>query len=95
MNFSSKEDVVLRDLATAKRLIDDNSETPENLLKLGQQIISNVDNHGAKTWYQWAIPNWGTKWNAYDVNVADAQVTLIPLGTHLSLFWTHGLLNLN
>ena len=73
--FSSKEDVVIRDLATAQRLIDDKSETPENLLKLGQQIISNVDNHGAKTWYQWAIPNWGTKWNAYDVNVADAQVT--------------------
>ncbi|OTG58638.1 hypothetical protein B9T36_09790 [Acinetobacter sp. ANC 4204] len=73
--FTTKEAVAQRDLATAQRLIDDNSETAENLLKLGQQIISNVDTYGAKTWYQWAIPNWGTKWNAYDVKVEEAQVT--------------------
>lgn len=73
--FTSKEDVVIRDLTTAKRLIDDNSETSESLLKLGKKIISNVDNHGAKTWYQWSIPNWGTKWNAYEITIKENQVT--------------------
>lgn len=73
--FTSKEGVAQRDLATAQRLINDNSETAENLLKLGQQIISNVDTYSSKTWYQWAIQNWGTKWNAYAVNVEEAQVT--------------------
>lgn len=23
---------------------------------------------GASDWYNWSIINWGTKWNAYDVN---------------------------
>lgn len=28
----------------------------------------NIKQYGAKTWYDWAINNWGTKWNAYSQN---------------------------
>ena len=26
-----------------------------------------VSNHGTASWYDWCISNWGTKWNAYEV----------------------------
>lgn len=28
----------------------------------------NLEKHGFSTWYDWAIENWGTKWNAYSQN---------------------------
>jgi hypothetical protein len=33
--------------------------------KLGRQAYKNILQHGAPTWYEWSISNWGTKWNAY------------------------------
>ena len=32
---------------------------------LGKQAWKNVERYGAPTWYEWAVQNWGTKWNAY------------------------------
>lgn len=32
------------------------------------QCLQNVRKHGFFTWYEWAIQNWGTKWNAYGQN---------------------------
>jgi hypothetical protein len=31
----------------------------------------NNENYGCFTWYEWANANWGTKWNACDVSIAD------------------------
>lgn len=33
--------------------------------ELGKQAFQNIQEHGAPTWYDWCINNWGTKWNAY------------------------------
>ena len=36
--------------------------------KIDPFTIKRLENqHGTADWYQWAIDNWGTKWNAYDV----------------------------
>lgn len=34
-------------------------------VKLAIQYRNNLDNFGHKTWYEWTIEHWGTKWNAY------------------------------
>ncbi|MBO5435373.1 hypothetical protein J6A31_06115 [bacterium] len=37
----------------------------------GEHLIDNFDKYGAITWYDWAIRNWGTKWNACESDVID------------------------
>jgi len=33
----------------------------------------NIQTYGCRTWYDWAIENWGTKWGAYDVCVPEIK----------------------
>lgn len=33
--------------------------------------IMNIQLYGTKDWYEWAIQNWGTKWNAYSISVGE------------------------
>ena len=36
--------------------------------KIDPFTIKRLENqHGTADWYQWSLVNWGTKWNAYDV----------------------------
>ncbi len=37
---------------------------------LGKAAFQNIQKYGAPTWYEWCIQNWGTKWNAYDCDIA-------------------------
>lgn len=41
-------------------------EKQEEYLKIGRQYQLNREKYGHTTWYEWAIENWGTKWNAYN-----------------------------
>ena len=38
-------------------------------LELGQQYLSNLNQYGFVSWYEWRKHNWGTKWNAYNGDV--------------------------
>lgn len=69
--FDSKSALAKRALERAYDYVGESQEKRDELLKLGQTVISNVDTYGCKTWYEWSIQNWGTKWNAYDISVSD------------------------
>lgn len=40
-----------------------------NLYDLGKLYEDNLKNYGARSWYDWCIQNWGTKWNAVDTTL--------------------------
>jgi len=42
--------------------------------KIGKAYKSNMEEHGYRTWYDWANDNWGTKWNAYSTRVEDDSI---------------------
>jgi|TARA_R110002020_G_scaffold147346_1_gene322669 hypothetical protein len=49
--------------------------------KIDPFTIKRLENqHGTADWYQWSIANWGTKWNAYDV---EYYVGPIPNATNI------------
>lgn len=42
--------------------------TLSQLRELGRQVADNVERYGCANWYDWSVRNWGTKWNASDIN---------------------------
>lgn len=36
----------------------------DNNYNMGHTLLKNLQEYGAKTWYEWRTTNWGTKWNA-------------------------------
>ena len=61
--------------AGTMRSIDSPALTSDDLMAMGAQYVSNVDEHGALTWYEWACENWGTKWNAMDASWGNDHVS--------------------
>lgn len=47
------------------------SELFAAFIEQGQQYVHNALEYGSTTWYDWCNKNWGTKWNAYDVEVGE------------------------
>ena len=43
----------------------------DELYELGKKYVENYDSYGAYNWYDWAIDNWGVKWNAVDTEIKD------------------------
>jgi len=55
------------DLRFAQDCYDRKSiEEKVKCIELGLKYVKNEIKHGHKTWYDWSVANWGTKWNAYD-----------------------------
>ena len=57
-------------LMTSQQIIEsikyDKDQNFQSIIELGQKYGDNFQKYGYTTWYDWAINNWGTKWNSYD-----------------------------
>jgi len=63
-------------ISTVEELVAYLSETHKEMsFELGETAYNNIQNYGYLTWYGWSMENWGTKWNAYSVNVNDYVVS--------------------
>lgn len=52
-----------------RRLKEDKDADLDKLYELGKQAVSNYENYGCFTWYEWCNKNWNSKWNACDTYV--------------------------
>ena len=66
-HLTGSQEEVLRDYIQRMEI------DPETI-ELGKQYLDNLLNHGAATWYDWCVANWGTKWNACEVQVSDYTI---------------------
>ena len=44
------------------------SEEKKKYRKLARQYRDNIKKYGCKTWFDWCMDYWGTKWNAFNQN---------------------------
>ena len=49
-----------------KRFYEMDSKRRIEIMEAGVVYAKNIEKYGFKTWYDWSIENWGTKWNASD-----------------------------
>lgn len=50
------------------------SERKEQAIRLGAKYLVNKALYGAKDWYDWNRWHWGTKWNAYEIEIDGNQI---------------------
>ena len=48
-----------------------------NFEDLGNAYINNIINYGCTDWYDWSYEHWGTKWNAYSVELDEEAHTIL------------------
>lgn len=46
-----------------QRCLEHKDENMDKSYEMGKILVENVKNYGCPTWYEWAITNWGTKWD--------------------------------
>lgn len=63
-------------------------EIEDDLVSKGDQYIKNLICHGATTWYNWRINNWGTKWNATNENTLDNNYSIADIDRYDLVFRT-------
>lgn len=56
------------------RTTDVTDDIEEDTIEMGKKYLSNYKKYGYCTWYRWAIDNWGTKWNACNVNINNKSI---------------------
>ena len=59
------------DAASRERLVAWFERKDPEVLMLGRRFRENEEKHGYRTWYDWRIAHWGTKWNAYKFKLVD------------------------
>ena len=68
-----------------KEAVAGSSKDPEEQKKIVEQHENNVKKYGYPTWYEWAIANWGTKW---DIGETDpSEQTEISVCANFDTAW--------
>lgn len=76
----------LSDKQIAEIVENSKVKTPESLIRMGKQYLTNYREYGATTWYDWSIKHWGTKWNnAPDTPVWDEKTGCLHFDTAWSM----------
>lgn len=52
-------------------------EELENAINRGENFYNNFQKYGYFDWYNWAVDNWGTKWNASDTFISYAENDMV------------------
>jgi hypothetical protein len=56
----------------------------EESKELGRKALENQKKYGFTDWYDWSIENWGTKWDAYEI---DYDVTEDTINLNFQTAW--------
>jgi len=54
-------------MESMKKNKEENPDRFNEAIELGKKYLSNISKYGYSTWYNWSYENWGTKWNACEV----------------------------
>lgn len=51
-------------------------EEIDRVAELGKKALENIRKFGYKDWYDWRLAKWGTKWDAYEIDVSEEESSI-------------------
>lgn len=61
--------------STEERVLSKTEEERKELEEMGIKYLNNIIKYGCTTWYKWCCDNWGTKWNAYENEISEDEIS--------------------
>lgn len=77
--------VVKEGIKTVEELQEFLDRTNPQYRAIASQYYHNLNVYGCKTWYEWSVNNWGTKWNASDSYLEEEDGDLVY---HFNTAWS-------